>query len=70
MIAYCRRFINNCDQKKAKLKGALTVGEVEAASLSIVKVVQCASFAGKINQLANKKPVDSGKLLPLNPSPF
>lgn len=58
VMAYCGRFITNCQKPKEMFIGPLTVQELERSRLSIVYLVQQEAFSeSEINQsLKNKQP--------------
>jgi hypothetical protein len=58
VIAYCRRFINNCRHSKANRQTAiLTTQDLDQALTSCVKMVQQTSYAQEIKDLMKQQEV-------------
>ena len=69
IIAYCKRFINNCKSKISERKtGSLEIAELDAAWITIIARVQNESFASELRDLKQNKQIQtSSKLKNLDP---
>ncbi|KYN21382.1 hypothetical protein ALC57_06308 [Trachymyrmex cornetzi] len=66
--AYILRFIHNSRPDKCKRRGDLSTIEIDAATHSLVKMVQASAFSSELRQLLNHQSLPrSSKLLPLTP---
>jgi hypothetical protein len=58
VIAYCRRFVNNCRHSKANMQTAtLTTQDLDQALTCCVKIVQQISYAQEIKDLMEQQEV-------------
>lgn len=68
ILAYCVRFINNCQKINSKIDGPLTVTEIQHSLNLLIKNVQLLSFPDEIQNLTNNTPIYTrSKLKSLNP---
>lgn len=68
VVAFCSRFIHNCKNSKQKIVGPISIKELRAASINIIKIIQKDSYAREIEVLNNKGQLEKcNKLLKLNP---
>lgn len=68
IIAFMRRFINNCQHPTNKNQKQLSCNELQSAEDIIIKIVQKRTFAQEYHCLVNNKPLPkTSKLLTLNP---
>lgn len=67
VIAYCFRFMQNC-QNKNKTYGSLTCNELSTAEQAIIKFVQGECYEDEIKALSRNRPVkNTSALIPLSP---
>lgn len=67
VIAFCKRFINNCKQSSKKFTGPLSATEINSAEIHILQILQNCEFSKEINLLQQNLPLpSSSKLLTLN----
>ena len=67
-IAYCLRFLHNCQVKKHRVSGPLLVSELQAAERTLITMVQKKFFPTEFNALESGKSIDKkSKLVSLNP---
>ncbi|XP_033228509.1 uncharacterized protein LOC117180229 [Belonocnema kinseyi] len=67
VIAYCKRFSNNCKPKENKLSGHLRSFELAESKIALAKLSQRNSFPEEIKMLSRMTPITKGKLASLNP---
>ncbi|XP_031340893.1 uncharacterized protein LOC116169002 [Photinus pyralis] len=69
VVAFLLRFINNCRVvMKNRITGPLTVLEIRAALLCLIKISQIESFGEDLNQLRRNRPLKrSSSIISLNP---
>lgn len=68
VIAYCFRFKDNARHITKRISGPLTVQELDKALISAIKICQANEFYQELNNLRNKRQLDSkSKLLTLHP---
>lgn len=67
IIAYCKRFINNCKGDDRHNSTTLTAAELTDALYVLAKSAQTQSFSTEIQILKDKGLITKGKLAPLNP---
>ena len=58
IMAWMRRFANNCQKKKKKLVNFLKPDEIKTASILIIKDVQQSEFDEEIEDLQNKREIE------------
>lgn len=66
VTAHCLRFVSNC-KLKSRLSGPLTINEMQAAKLAIIKSVQRKYFSSEIDILKNNQLLSNKQLRRLNP---
>jgi hypothetical protein len=67
IIGFCLRFVHNCTNPNNKNLGALSCGELQAANVAIVKIVQKQAFHREIDELRKGKQLSKNShLIPLN----
>lgn len=68
VVAFCKRFIWNCQHPTKRFAGAITVTEKESAILSIVSRVQHEAFSSEMQQLSKSRCLPNrSRILSLNP---
>lgn len=70
VVAYCLRFIKNSKthDKNLRFTGALTIEEMRASRIVILKKIQSKAFPNELRALHEKKLLDKkSRLLNLNP---
>lgn len=66
-LAYCLRFINNCQRGREKLNGHLTVEEIRNTLLTVWRVIQEQYFSNEIRSLQTETTIErSSKIISLN----
>lgn len=65
-MSYVLRFINNLKLKEPKLSGRLSVSELQASELFLIKIIQAQSFCKELIEL-KQKTVSNKQILKLNP---
>lgn len=66
VMAYCLGFIKNC--KRQRKNGPLTVTELEAAQVCVIRMTQREEFASELNKLKANQVIDhKSKLVSLQP---
>ena len=60
MVAYLRRFTQNCKDKSKKITGPITMDEKAAAELVIIRVIQQTTFPSEYKILQEQKEVGDG----------
>ncbi|KAB0794351.1 hypothetical protein PPYR_11190 [Photinus pyralis] len=68
IIAYCKRFVHNVNNKSSKLVGNLTFTEKRNAEICIIRILQDHAFHVEIQNLKNNKSISTkSTILSLNP---
>ena len=67
LLAYTKRFRNNCKENSKKLKEFLTADEVKNAKIAVINHIQQSIFHAELNSLKEKKPITNSKIKELNP---
>ncbi|XP_071580238.1 uncharacterized protein [Temnothorax nylanderi] len=67
IMAYCKRFIDNCKRRDKHGSGVLTVAELTETLHILAKLAQAQSFLNEIEMLKMGEPITKGRLASLSP---